>query len=92
MCCLLHHLSLLEVFDELERALNLRHLDLHRLLGLVHVALHQLVLATINKDDTERASKRAPNSGRRVEGTLANKIADTVGNKRRCDPLATGRH
>lgn len=41
----IQYLSFLEVPDELERALDFRHLVFHGLLGFVHVALHQLVLA-----------------------------------------------
>ncbi len=55
----LQYLTLLEVLHELERALNLRHLDLHRLLCLVHVRLHQLVLALDDKNRTGEEHKRA---------------------------------
>lgn len=60
---MLQDLSLLEVLDELERALDLRYLDLHRLLGLVHVGLHQLVLAETIRARQEQVSKRALDSG-----------------------------
>lgn len=65
---MLQYLTLLEVLHELERALNLRHLDLHRLLCLVHVGLHQLVLALLDKGKTGASQRQRAQHVRGLTG------------------------